>query len=56
MKQTDLVIMVAALLVDGFSGRSTTQLRTLSGADIGRGAGLLSGYTCEPYEKSPGRP
>jgi hypothetical protein len=56
MKRTALVIMVAALWVDGFSGMSTTQPRTLSGADIGGGAGLLSGYACEPYEKSPGRP
>ena len=56
MKQTALVIMGAALWVDGFSGMSTTQPRTLSGAAIGGGAGLLSGYAYDQYEKSPGWP
>jgi hypothetical protein len=56
MKQTALVIMGAALLVDGFSGMSTTPPRTLSGAATGRGAGLLTGYAYNQYEKSPGWP
>ena len=38
MKQAASMIMVAALLVGGCSGMSTTQQRTLSGGAIGAGA------------------
>ena len=55
MRQTASVIMVAAFLVGGCSGMSTTQQRTLSGAAIGGGAGLLGGYAYDQYEKSQGR-
>ena len=51
MRQTASVIMVAAFLVGGCSGMSTTQKRTLSGG----GAGLLGGYAYDQYEKSRGR-
>ena len=55
MKRTALVIMVAVVLGGGCSGMSTTQPRTLSGAAIGGGAGLLGGYAYDQYEKSQGR-
>jgi uncharacterized membrane protein YebE (DUF533 family) len=55
MKQPASITMVAALLVGGCSGMSTTQQRTLSGGAIGGGAGLLGGYAYDQYEKSQGR-
>ena len=55
MRQAAIGIMVAAFLVGGCSGMSTTQQRTLSGGAIGGGAGLLGGYAYDQYEKSQGR-
>ena len=49
-------VMVAAPLVGGCSGMSTTQQRTLSGAATGGGAGLVGGYAYDQYEKSQGQP
>ena len=54
MNQTALAIMGTALWVDGFS--ATTPPRALGRAAIGGGAGLLSGYVYNHYEKSPGWP
>ena len=44
MRQAASVIMVAALLVGGCSGMSTTQQRTLSGGAIGASSGALIGW------------
>ena len=44
MKHTVLVIMVAALLVVGCAGMSTTQQRTLTGGAIGASSGALIGW------------
>jgi osmotically inducible lipoprotein OsmB len=44
MKGAAVLIMVAALVVGGCSGMSTTQQRTLSGGAIGAGSGALIGW------------
>lgn len=44
MRQTAIVIMVAALLVGGCSGMSPTQQRVLSGGAIGASSGALIGW------------
>ena len=44
MRQADSVIMVAAFLMGGCSGLSTTQQRTLSGGAIGAISGTLIGW------------
>ena len=43
MRQAAIGIMVAAFLVGGCSGMSTTQQRTLSGGAIGASIGALIG-------------
>ncbi|MFZ5450385.1 MAG: YMGG-like glycine zipper-containing protein [Thermodesulfobacteriota bacterium] len=44
MRWTIILVMVAALLVGGCSGMSTTQQRVLSGGAIGAGSGALIGW------------
>lgn len=44
MKRIVVLVMVAALLVGGCSGMSTTQQRVLSGGAIGAGSGALIGW------------
>ena len=44
MRSAVIVIMVAAFLVGGCSGMSTTQQRTLSGGAIGASSGALIGW------------
>ena len=44
MKQVAVLVMVAALLVGGCSGMSTTTQRTVSGSAIGAGGGALIGW------------
>lgn len=44
MKRTVVLVMVAALLLGGCSGMSTTEQRVLSGGAIGAGSGALIGW------------
>jgi osmotically inducible lipoprotein OsmB len=44
MKKVAILIMIAALMVGGCSGMSTTSQRTLSGGAIGAGSGALIGW------------
>jgi osmotically inducible lipoprotein OsmB len=44
MKHAAILIMVAALLVGGCSGMSTTTQRTVSGGAIGASGGALIGW------------
>ena len=46
MRQAAVVIMVAAFLVGGCSGMSTTQQRTLSGAPSARSGASSAGRQC----------
>lgn len=44
MKKLAVLVMVAALLLSGCSGMSTTEQRVLSGGAIGAGSGALIGW------------
>ena len=53
MKQAAIVIMVAAFLVGGCAGMSTTQQRTLSGGAIGASSGALIGWAAGVRPAAP---
>lgn len=44
MKKTVILVVVAAMLLGGCSGMSTTEQRVLSGGAIGAGSGALIGW------------